>query len=75
MRKLCLTRPVNHQSQAVDWLSSVDVTDTHYTTRSKHEPGTGEWLLASNPYDIWLNGKMELMWLYGIPGSGKTGMF
>jgi len=53
----------------------VDVSDTHYATRSKHEPGTGEWLLASNPYDIWLNGKMELMWLYGIPGSGKTGMF
>ncbi|KAJ5692584.1 hypothetical protein N7462_002007 [Penicillium macrosclerotiorum] len=69
---LQLRQDENQQSLLLEWLSSVDVTETHYATRNKHEPGTGEWLLTSDTYNLWLHGTMELMWLYGIPGSGKT---
>lgn len=58
----------------MEWLSSVDAADSHYAARAKHEPGTGDWLLASEDFGLWLTGTMELLWLYGIPGSGKTGM-
>lgn len=57
----------------LEWLSSVNAADSHYAARAKHEPETGDWLLASESFSHWLAGTKELLWLYGIPGSGKTG--
>lgn len=40
-----------------------------------HAPGTGDWLTASNAYTDWLSGQDHgLLWIRGIPGSGKSVM-
>ena len=33
---------------------------------------TGDWFLTSNAYKNWLSDSGSLLWLYGIPGCGKT---
>lgn len=58
----------------LEWLSSVNAIDSHYAARAKHEPGTGDWLLVCEDFSLWLAGTNELLWLHGIPGSGKTGV-
>ncbi|KAJ9220414.1 hypothetical protein DTO169C6_7303 [Paecilomyces variotii] len=44
----------------------------HNAARAKHEPTTGDWLINSNSFKLWISGKSKLTWLHGIPGSGKT---
>lgn len=42
---------------------------------SSHQPGTGNWLLSSPQYREWLtSGDIGLLWIKGIPGSGKSVM-
>ena len=68
------TQIVSEQRMVFEWLSTVDAAECHHTARAKHERGTGDWLLDSEDFDLWLTGTREVIWLYGIPGSGKTGM-
>lgn len=35
-------------------------------------PGTGNWLLQSSQYQTWHSGPSSILWLWGIPGAGKT---
>jgi hypothetical protein len=40
---------------------------------ASHVRGTGTWLTSSETYQEWLNGSEHgLLWLKGIPGSGKS---
>lgn len=42
---------------------------------ASHAPSTGSWLTASTKYQEWLHGSEHgLLWLTGIPGSGKSVM-
>lgn len=42
---------------------------------SSHLEGTGNWLTSSSQYQQWLTGKDNgLLWIKGIPGSGKSVM-
>ncbi|KAF2002210.1 ankyrin [Amniculicola lignicola CBS 123094] len=40
---------------------------------ASHVDGTGAWLTSSDTYQEWLNdGKHGMLWIKGIPGSGKS---
>ncbi|WYZ40004.1 hypothetical protein EsH8_IV_000345 [Colletotrichum jinshuiense] len=40
---------------------------------ASHAPGTGDWLTSSPTFTDWLKGdKHGLLWVKGIPGSGKS---
>lgn len=40
---------------------------------TSHAPGTGQWLTSTDEYRQWLEGeKLGLLWIKGIPGSGKS---
>ncbi|CAI0644089.1 unnamed protein product [Colletotrichum noveboracense] len=40
---------------------------------SSYAPGTGEWITSNSTYDHWLKGEEQgLLWIKGIPGSGKS---
>jgi Cdc6-like AAA superfamily ATPase len=54
------------------WLVSTDPSPIHNRASELHEPHTGTWLVYSEEYKAWKTGSMRLMWLHGIPGSGKT---
>ncbi|KAJ5942073.1 ankyrin repeat-containing domain protein [Penicillium verrucosum] len=53
-------------------ISDLDPAADHKRARSKHVPTTGQWLLQDDSYISWAHGNERLLWLYGIPGSGKT---
>lgn len=36
------------------------------------QPGTGSWLIESQEYRDWCQTGNRKLWLYGIPGAGKT---
>ncbi|KAL9005496.1 MAG: hypothetical protein Q9188_001733 [Gyalolechia gomerana] len=36
------------------------------------QPGTGSWLIESQEFRDWCQMKNGKLWLYGIPGAGKT---
>ncbi|EDN91972.1 hypothetical protein SS1G_07834 [Sclerotinia sclerotiorum 1980 UF-70] len=55
-----------------EWLAAPDPFLTHAATLKKHQPNTGAWFLTSKQYEEWSFGGGSFLWLYGIPGSGKT---
>jgi hypothetical protein len=36
------------------------------------QPGTGVWFTEGVQFQTWLSTRNAKMWLYGIPGAGKT---
>jgi hypothetical protein len=53
------------------WLSAPDPSENFFKGLRLREPNTGLWLLESDLYKSW-KGKPSFVWLYGIPGCGKT---
>jgi hypothetical protein len=45
----------------------------HKENKRQILPGTGEWLLKDEIYNYWKESpESSLLWLHGIPGSGKS---
>ncbi|KAI9150126.1 Solute carrier family 40 member 1 [Paramyrothecium foliicola] len=59
-----------------DWLkpTSYDAENGEYAKhRASHLRGTGEWLFNSKAFHDWHDGDEQgLLWIKGIPGSGKS---
>lgn len=60
------------RSKILNWLSGTDPSTNFNTARKKHEKDTGKWLLHSEKFQSWKKTNGHIMWLYGIPGAGKT---
>jgi superfamily I DNA and RNA helicase len=60
------------------WLkpTSYDIAGGEYRRhRASHVAGTGAWLISSDTYQTWLQSNDDgLLWIRGIPGSGKSVM-
>src|SRR6266516_705343 len=56
----------------VAWISPANPTSNHVTARERHESMTGHWLLDSKAFAQWSTAQQSSMWIYGIPGAGKT---
>ncbi|KAG0634235.1 hypothetical protein HOY80DRAFT_1099822 [Tuber brumale] len=54
------------------WLNVVDPASNYSSAIDVREPGTGNWLLEGDEYREWKGGRGGVLWLYGIPGCGKT---
>ncbi|SRR6266536_3720905 len=64
---------VSEQRQKIlHWLKGADPTTNHNAAQRSREPNTGEWLIQSEAFQAWMSAQGELLWLHGIPGSGKT---
>ncbi|KAI9794892.1 MAG: hypothetical protein M1816_003022, partial [Peltula sp. TS41687] len=60
------------REDALRWLETVDPSLNHNAACKKHEPQTGEWFLISREFNNWKVSQNSILWLYGIPGCGKT---
>ncbi|EGU86437.1 hypothetical protein FOXB_03045 [Fusarium oxysporum f. sp. conglutinans Fo5176] len=61
-----------HVAAIKDWLSPPDSsTNANHARKLRHE-GTGEWFLNSAAFREWETGSRRHLWLYGLPGCGKT---
>ncbi|KAF8459944.1 hypothetical protein BDZ91DRAFT_785581, partial [Kalaharituber pfeilii] len=66
-----------HKVEITNWLAAADSKSDqeHFESLRKEYPGTGSWILNDRHMKCWLNcsnfTNTEL-WLFGIPGAGKT---
>lgn len=49
-----------------------DPRTNHEMSRKLRSPGTGLWLTEGEEFGQWLETRNAKLWLYGIPGAGKT---
>ncbi|KAI9040339.1 uncharacterized protein KD926_008296 [Aspergillus affinis] len=55
------------------WISRIEYRKHHEELSKGVLPGSGEWLLRSPEYIHWGQSSVSsILWLHGIPGSGKT---
>lgn len=60
------------RTKVLEWLSPVDYSKQQNDYITKSEPGTGQALLRSSEYQIWLQENNKTLFCPGIPGAGKT---
>ena len=51
---------------------SLDPRTNHDTSRKLRHHGIGLWLTESREFEVWQSTANAKLWLYGIPGAGKT---
>jgi hypothetical protein len=54
------------------WLSAPDPSINYYKAHKQRQAGTGLWMLESGKFETWKEATGSRLWLYGIPGCGKT---
>ncbi|CAD0093851.1 unnamed protein product, partial [Aureobasidium mustum] len=54
------------------WLSAPDPSTNHIRASEKHHYGTGLWFIHGDAFQEWKRRPGSFLWLYGIPGCGKT---
>ncbi|KAL8990233.1 MAG: hypothetical protein Q9169_008172, partial [Polycauliona sp. 2 TL-2023] len=69
MLKLQLSQ---EQEKAMSWISPVDAATKHRAFARERQEGTGMWLFDVPEMTHWLETPNSALWVYGIPGAGKT---
>ncbi|KAH6644841.1 ankyrin repeat-containing domain protein [Boeremia exigua] len=59
-------------SKICSWLSAPDQSINYREALKKRQAETGLWLLESAKFIEWKESAASQLWLYGIPGCGKT---
>jgi Cdc6-like AAA superfamily ATPase len=54
------------------WLSPSDPSTNFNKALKQRQEGTGLWLLQNSQFKKWHSQRHSFLWLYGIPGCGKT---
>ena len=63
-----------YQDDILQWLYITDPYVNHNAARAKCEPKTetGSWFIHGEEYRRWKEQPSSFLWLYSIPGGGKT---
>lgn len=61
-----------HSQKIVKWLAPPDVSTNDNKALEQRYGNTGQWFLSSEEYSQWKITPKSSLWLYGIPGCGKT---
>ncbi|RYP93233.1 hypothetical protein DL770_000608 [Monosporascus sp. CRB-9-2] len=60
------------KDRILGWLVEVDPSSLHNQACNNYEDDTGSWMLKCPEWRSWLQFKIPLLWIHGIPGAGKT---
>jgi hypothetical protein len=64
---------VSKRVEILRWLSPEPYIQHHEQTKKDVLLGSGAWLLSDPVFDTWKNESVSsILWLHGIPGSGKS---
>ncbi|RDW82749.1 hypothetical protein BP6252_03861 [Coleophoma cylindrospora] len=63
---------VNLERKVVNWLHPPDASSNHNRASLQHQQGTGKWFTDCSRFQEWKKNPGSFLWLYGIPGCGKT---
>jgi hypothetical protein len=58
--------------QILKWLTPIDYAPQQSDYIRRRQPETGQWLLDSAEYQVWLKTDKQTLFCPGIPGAGKT---
>ena len=61
-----------HRQKILDSLGPCNPDKNHRMSLKLRHPGTGVWLTESDEFKLWLDTPNSKLWLWGIPGAGKT---
>lgn len=59
-------------NEICSWLESTNPSSNHNAAWALREKDTGLWMLGTQEWVDWVNGRTRFLWLHGIPGAGKT---
>ncbi|KAE8823749.1 hypothetical protein PTNB73_10123 [Pyrenophora teres f. teres] len=59
-------------SKIRSWLSAPDPSTNYHKAHKQRQAETGVWLLEGEQLTRWKESAASRLWLYGIPGCGKT---
>ncbi|KAI0965301.1 Pfs, NACHT and ankyrin domain protein [Xylaria arbuscula] len=62
----------NKNIKILNWFSKLSSQEKHKDVLKEHQEGTGRFLLDSQKFIDWRNGKDRILWCIGAPGTGKT---
>jgi hypothetical protein len=64
---------VSKRTEILRWISPEPYMQHHEQTKRDVLSGTGKWLLSDLVFDKWKRESVSsILWLHGIPGSGKS---
>ncbi|CAL8581268.1 hypothetical protein XPA_006968 [Xanthoria parietina] len=67
------TSDVSRERESIlKWLSNAKPSQKHHDVRLPRVAGTGGWLLEESTFKKWRDAEENLLWCYGIQGSGKS---
>ena len=61
-----------HHKRLRRWLSARDPSKNYNKALNERHKGTGKWFLENNAFIEWKREPKSFLWLYGIPGCGKS---
>jgi hypothetical protein len=65
--------PVSKRTEILRWISPEPYIEHHEQTKEDVLLGTGKWLLSDPIFKKWKEESVSsILWLHGIPGSGKS---
>jgi hypothetical protein len=69
-----LVRFQDHQERRsiLEWLSPVNYATQQCDYISRRRAGTGQWMLDSAEFQVWIETEKQTLFCPGIPGAGKT---
>jgi hypothetical protein len=56
----------------LEWLSAPDPSTNYNKAFEQRHEGTGLWFIHGDTFEIWKEQSESVLWLYSIPGCGKT---
>ena len=69
---LCLRDIASEHLRIIDWLAAPDPSTNYNRALTDRNPKTGLWFIEGSAYIDWKTTPRSFLWLYGIPGCGKT---
>jgi hypothetical protein len=70
--KLLRVQHDQEHETVLNWLTPIDYAAQQSDFVGRRQEGTGQWILNSVEYQMWLNSDGQTLFCPGIPGAGKT---
>lgn len=71
--RLCKIENTKEQRRILQLIGADDANEAYRANMKLHQHGTGLWFLEEGkPFSTWLATPCSKLWVYGIPGAGKT---
>ena len=71
--RLCKIENTKEQRRLLEIVGAADADEAYRANLKLHQHGTGLWFLeGASPFSTWLTTPCSKLWVYGIPGAGKT---